>query len=112
MISSSDVWRGRWRALIYPELRDIPEPHWNDLVTRSKREPHDLVEWIGIALGLAVVTAMTSYATDGLAPLARALRAGVNLVAAFPLLLIVVGPFEVRRVRRALRTELQRRRRS
>ena len=99
-------------ARFYPELRHYPLDERQAALARAKLAPFDYLEWFGLAIGLAMVAAMTSYAVDGLTPAGRVARAFLNLVVAFPLLAVAVGPFVVRRTRRALRTELDGRLRS
>jgi hypothetical protein len=99
-------------ARLYPELRHYPLDERQGALARARLAPFDYLEWFGLAIGLAMVTAMTSYAVGGLTPAGRVARTLLNLVVAFPLLAVALGPFVVRRTRRALRMELHGRLRS
>ena len=97
----------RLERFLYPELMSFPEEGRDHALRRAKAAPFDIVEWLGMAAGLAVVTAGTSYAVDGLSPSGRVISALSNAAIAVPLLTVTVGPFVVRRNRRVLRTELR-----
>lgn len=101
--------RDRIAAVLLPELRAIA-PAERDAALRSARDtPLDLLELIGMAAGLIVVTALTQHVFAQLA-LASSIASGIaNFVVALPLLVLALGPFHRRRLRRGLRAQATRR---
>lgn len=91
------------RDVLYPELRQLPPAQRESIWRESRRVPFDVLELLGIAAGMVVVTALTAYATALLEPSGRSFAAVANLVIAVPLLALVIGPILMRRTRRALR---------
>lgn len=67
-----------------------------------------MIEWIGILIGLVLTVAAARYGAAGLGIVERALATIVNFVIAFPLLVVLVGLFLVRRTRRGLQRYLDR----
>jgi hypothetical protein len=98
-----DVW-------LYPQLRAIPRPERRDALRRARSHtPFDSVELVGTAIGLIAVTALTRYGAAGMSGLERLSAALANFLVAAAMLAVLVGPFLVRRVRRGLQHELERR---
>lgn len=98
-----------WPVLL-PELREFPAPE-QDAALRAARETSlDLLELLGMAAGLVLVTAATRYGVAGFGLAERFGAALMNFVVALPLLALCLGPFHLRRLRRGLREQLQRRR--
>ena len=95
----------------HPELRLLPESQRLVVLERGRETPFDIVELIGMAAGLALVTAITSYSADGLSVSMRVARGLANMVIALPLLAETLGPFLWRRTRRGVRAELDNHRR-
>lgn len=96
--------------LLYPRLAALPEGERPAALERARRTAFDVIELVGIALGLVVATAVTRYGAAELGPLERVGAAAANFILAVPLLALLVGPFLVRRVRRGLERELSGRR--
>ena len=95
-----------WQLLL-PELQQIPQAERDGALRKARRHELDAIELVGRAAGLVVVTALTRYSiTDG-AMSSRFAAALVNFVVALPLLVVALGPFHVRRIRRGLRDQLQ-----
>jgi hypothetical protein len=93
-----------------PELKTFPDGARRDAWRRARRTPFDVTELFGMAAGLVIVTALTGQVIEqGLAPGARFLAGSVNFVIALPLLAVVLGPFWLRRTRRGLRSEIEKR---
>jgi hypothetical protein len=90
----------------HPELRSLPESERLVVLERGRETPFDIVELIGMAAGLALVTAITSYSADGLSVSMRVATGIANMVIALPLLAVTLGPFLWRRTRRGVRAEL------
>jgi hypothetical protein len=97
-------------ALLYPQLRSFPEKDRQLALRNAKTTSFDVIELLGIALGLVLVTAVTRYYTGGLNHAERVAAFLLNFFVAIPLLVVSVGPFLVRRVRRGLETELAKQR--
>lgn len=96
------------KEILCPELRSFaPEER-----VRAWREagatPFDALELFGMAAGLVAVTAFTRYAGSDLDPNARFAAGMINYIVALPLLVLALGPFLVRRLRRGLRAALKR----
>lgn len=97
-----------WPALL-PELRQFPEPERNDALAQARETELDVIELVGMAVGLVAVTALTKYSVPDLTMASRFGLALVNFAVAAPLLVAVLGPFHLRRLRRGLRRQLQQR---
>ena len=95
--------------LLYPELRPYERADRVRLLKKASEMQLDMLEWIGILVGLAVVAGITRYSAAGLGFAERVATAAANLLIALPLLVLIVGPFLVRRTRRGLRSQLRRR---
>ena len=92
---------------LFPELLRLPEGDRENAIRAASRTPFDVVELLGIAVGLVVVTALTRYGTTELSLGERLGMALANFAIALPLLALAVAPFHVRRVRRGLRDILR-----
>lgn len=97
-----------WPALL-PELRQFAEPERDQALQRARETSLDVIELVGMAVGLVVVTALTKYSLPDPTMGSRFALALVNLAVALPLLVAVLGPFHLRRLRRGLRTQLRNR---
>jgi hypothetical protein len=84
--------------LLYPELRRLAEDDRERALRRARRAPLDVVELLGIAASLIVAMLVVRYALPPEAPSAMRIATLAALWA------ITVGPFLLRRTRRALRT--------
>ena len=99
--------RQRLNELLYPELRAVPESERSRSLDDAKKTPFDVIEIVGLAMGLGAVTALTSYAVDGLGLGERVARSVSNFIVAIPLLALTMGPFLWRRTRRGLRKRIE-----
>ena len=97
-------------SLLYPQLNAFPAEERASALRHARETAFDVVELIGIAAGLVLVTAITRYQLGPTNGADGFLSAIVNFVVAVPLLVVFVGPFLVRRVRRGLDRELAKRR--
>ncbi len=102
MKAMQDV-RHRFEQIAYPELARIAPQHRDRALERARSESFDLIELIGLALGLVLVTALTRYALKDPGLTERLVAALLNCAVALPLLVVLCGPFQVRRMRRGLR---------
>lgn len=95
-----------WVALL-PELKQFPPDSRSVALQRARQTPLDVIEFVGMAVGLVAVTALTKYSLPDLSMASRFALALINFGVALPLLLVVLGPFHLRRLRRGLRKQLQ-----
>lgn len=96
----------RWKYLAYPELRKFaPDGRANALRTATEVR-FDAIELLGLIIALAVTVLITRYSGTGMGFADRFGAAVANFVIAIPLLLLLGGPFYVRRTRRGLRKQL------
>lgn len=100
------------RALLwaYPQLRRIPRDEWNALLDKAREEDFDLVEWVGIVAGVGLVAYLLRPDADYASAFPLPAWYVVQFVAAVPLLALLVGRFYLRRTRRGLEREIERRR--
>lgn len=88
------------RLLAYPQLRGVPPAQWEGVLNRARDTPFDTIEWVGIAAAVAFVTyALRSGAGEPGSLFTLYLG---QFVLALPLLVVLVGPFLLRRTRRGL----------
>ena len=99
-----------WPVLL-PELREFPDSEREAALQAARATSLDALELVGMATGLVVVTAATRHAVAALAPAPGFAATVANFLVALPLLAALLGPFHVRRLRRGLREQLERRRR-
>ena len=97
-----------WPALL-PELRQFAQPERELALQRARDTPLDVIELVGMAVGLVVVTALTKFSVPDPSMASRFALALINFAVAMPLLVAVLGPFHLRRLRRGLRAELHKR---
>jgi hypothetical protein len=64
-----------------------------------------VVELLGMAFGLVLTVSITRYALADAGVVERIAAAALNFAVALPLLLLLVGPFLIRRVRRGLNAQ-------
>jgi hypothetical protein len=89
-------------SLLFPRLKSFPPEEQVAALRAARETPFDVVELIGIAIGLVLVTFLTRYSVGELGVTRRVLAILLNFLFAIPLLALFVGPFWVRRVRRGL----------
>lgn len=97
-----------WPVLL-PELRHFPAAEQDAALKAARDTALDMLELLGMAAGLVVVTGLTKYSLSDSGMSTRFGAALLNFVVALPLLAVCLGPFHVRRLRRGLREQLQRR---
>lgn len=97
-----------WPVLL-PELRRFPESERGDVLRLARETSLDTIELVGMAIGLVVVTALTKYTVPDDSLASRYAMAVLNFIVAVPLLVAALGPFHIRRLRRGLRAQLERR---
>lgn len=97
-----------WPVLL-PELRRFPACEQDEALKAARGTDLDMLELLGMAAGLVAVTALTRYSVADASLSTRFGAAVLNFALALPLLVVFLGPFHVRRLRRGLRDRLQRR---
>lgn len=93
----------------YPALRPLPPAEWDEALKQARETNFDMIEWIGVLGGIAFVTYLLRFGADQAAALSLPVRYFIQFLAAVPLLVLVVGPFYLRRTRRGLAREIERR---
>ena len=96
----------RWEYWLYPELRKFDSADRGRALQKAKDTKFDWTEITGMTLAVAITVFLTRYSAAGFGLLERVGAALANLVVAIPLLVVLAGPFYVRRVRRGLRAQL------
>ena len=97
-----------WPVLL-PELRQFPAAEQDRALKSARDAALDILEMLGMAAGLVLVTALTRYSLPDALMSTRFGAAVLNFIVAAPLLAVALGPFHIRRLRRGLRDQLQRR---
>lgn len=93
----------------YPGLRQLPHAEWDEALEQAREGSFDTMEWLGIVAGVAFATYLLRFDADQAAALSLPVRYFVQFLAAVPLLALIVGPFYLRRTRRGLDQEIERR---
>jgi hypothetical protein len=93
----------------YPALRQLPRSGWDEALEHAREMSFDTMEWMGIVVGVAFATYLLRFDADQAAALSLPARYFIQFLAAVPLLALVVGPFYLRRTRRGLDREIERR---
>ncbi len=94
--------------LLVPELERFPEEDWACVLGRARHTEFDVVELVGLALGVAAAAAVTQYVLPDTQWATRTGAALFNFITAVPLLALVAAPLHLRRLRRGVRAQLQR----
>jgi len=95
-----------WKLLLYPELQKFEPEAQENALRKASDGSFDWIELVGLGLALLVTVLLTRYAGTGMGLVARFGAAIANFIVAIPLLLVLGGPFYVRRTRRGLRALL------
>ena len=96
----------RWKYLLYPELRKFAPDDRPRALRTATEVRFDAIELLGLIIALAATGLITRYSGTGMGLGDRFGAAVANFVIAIPLLLLIGGPFYVRRTRRGLRKQL------
>lgn len=100
---------GLWQKLL-PELRRFPPAEQRQAMQLARASRLDAAELVILAVWLVLVTALMRNLVNG-APESERIAYSVvmNLLVTVPLLLLVLGPIHIRRLRRGLREQLEKR---
>ncbi len=90
-------------AQLFPRLREWPVRQWPALMQRIRHAEFDALERLGIVIAVVITAWYLGPVTNVDASLP--LRILLQMVSAVPLLLLMAGPFYLRRNRRALDQE-------
>ena len=93
----------RW---LYPDLGKVAPHHRGRAMQRAKSEPFDFLELACILAAVVAVTYLTRHSMKDPTAIDRLSAAAANFVVAVPQLLLLAGPFYIRRNRRGLRAFL------
>lgn len=101
---------GLWQAVL-PELRQFPPDERRRVLQLARNSRLDALELVILAVWLVLVTALMRNMVNS-APDAQRIAYSMvmNLVVTVPLLLLVMAPVHIRRLRRGLREQLEQRR--
>jgi len=94
--------------VVYPALRQLPQPEWGEALKLARETNLDTIEWTGVLAGIACVTYLLRFDADQ-AALTLPARYLIQFLGAAPLLALALGPFYLRRTRRGLDQEIERR---
>lgn len=95
------------KDFLYPELHLFAAEARDRVFEEARATSFDALELFGMAAGLVVVTALTSYASAELGSTLQFALPILNFLIAIPLLALAIGPFLVRRIRRGLRARIR-----
>ncbi len=93
-----------------PRITELLPGERKDALKRARNTDFDTIEWIGLLAGTAFTTYLLRFDAEQAAALSLSARHFVQFLAAIPLLVLFVGPFYLRRTRRGLDREIERRR--
>lgn len=93
--------------LLLPELRGFAPEDRGIALAQARHTELDVVELIGMAFAIVVVTALTQYSLADSSLASRLGAATLNFAVAIPLMAVCAGPFHLRRLRRGLRAQLE-----
>jgi hypothetical protein len=99
------VTRKLWLMLL-PELGQFVARDQVQALKKAHKTELDIPELLGVAVGVALVTAVTRYAVPDQSLSSRFSLALLNFIVAVPLIALVVVPIHIRRLRRGLREQL------
>jgi hypothetical protein len=92
--------------VLLPELGQFPVRDQPQALKRAGQTELDILELVGMAFGLVLVTVATEYALSDRSLPSRLAAAFLNFIVAVPLIAVAVAPFHIRRLRRGLRAQL------
>jgi hypothetical protein len=95
-----------WLMLL-PELGRFPIRDQAQALKKAGETELDILELVGVAFALVLVTVATQYALPDRSLPSRFAAALLNFIVAVPLIAVAVAPFHIRRLRRGLRSQLK-----
>lgn len=94
--------------LLHPELRGLAPDEKAWALREARATPFDIIELVGMAAAVVLVTALTDYAVSDVNGGQRLVAAILNYAMALPFIAAAVAPFLYRRTRRGLQQRHQR----
>lgn len=88
---------------VYPELLEVPPQDRRKLLAQARDGENDAIEWLGLAFAIIATVLLTRYSVADLSWANRVTAVLTNFLVAIPLLLVMAGPFAIRRTKRHLR---------
>ena len=88
---------------MYPELLEVPPEDRRKLLQQARDGEYDTIEWVGLAFAITATVLLTRYSVADLSWANRVTAVLTNFFVAVPLLLVMAGPFAIRRTKRHLR---------
>jgi hypothetical protein len=95
-----------WLVLL-PELGQFPIRDQAQALKKAGETELDILELLGVAFALVLVTVATQYALPDRSLPSRFAAALLNFIVAVPPVALAVAPFHIRRLRRGLRAQLE-----
>lgn len=93
--------QGFWTWAL-PRLTELPESRWDEAIQRAQTIDFDTVELMALIIGVAVVTYLLRIEEGSAPAVSLPVIYLVQFVEAAFLLILLVGPFYLRRARRGL----------
>ncbi|MDP1981925.1 MAG: hypothetical protein Q8K23_05240 [Sulfuritalea sp.] len=107
-LNTSRQWLGTLKrgilSWLLPRIVELPPREWDSAARQAKNVELDWIETVWLIGGVAFVTYLLRFDPEQEANISAPMRYLGQFVAAFPLLIIVVGPAYLRRARRGLDT--------
>ena len=97
------------RRCLLPALRELPRTEQETALREARLAGLDVGERLGMAAGLMLVTVITRHVPPEAGCWLRLGAAVLNDVVAVPLLVLFLGPFHLRRLRRGVPQHLAQR---
>ena len=92
-----------------PRIAELQPGEWDEALKRARDTNFDTTERIGMLAGIVVVTYLLGFDANQAAAPSLPVGYFIQFLAAVPLLVLIVGPFYLRRTRRGLDQEIERR---
>ena len=97
---------------VFPVLRRLPSSQWDAVLKLAKQAEFDMIERIWMLTGIALVTFLLRFDASQAATLSLPIRYLAQFLAAVPLIILIVGPVNLRCMRRGLEYEIERQHRA
>lgn len=85
-----------------PRLSEIPPAKWNSALRDSRNIDFDGAERVAIVISVGFVTALLSFSPEQIESLGFVAKYAIQFALALPMLLALLAPFYLRRLRRGL----------
>jgi len=96
--------------LALPRIVEFPPAEWRETLKRARVTNFDMIEKSGILAGVVFVTYLLRPDVAQTTEISLTIQYLSQFLAALPLLFLFAGPFYLRRLRRGLDHEIERRR--